>query len=75
MNSPNTYGSLTSDHKVVLAFGAEIIVFLVDRLSEYRGLSSFLAVMHLHFEASFKVEIEFYIIFKYIGPNELMLYC
>lgn len=75
MNSPNTYGGPTSDHKVVLAFGAEIIVFSGRWIVSVQGPGFFLAVMHLHFEVSFKLEMEFYIIFKYIGPNELMLYC
>lgn len=36
---PNTYGSLTSDHKVVLAVEAEIIVSLIDGSSWYRAQS------------------------------------
>ncbi len=31
--TPNTYGSLTSEHKVVLSVEVEIIVSLIDGLS------------------------------------------
>lgn len=37
--SPNTYGSLTSDHKVVLAVEAEFLVSLIDGWSWYRTQS------------------------------------
>lgn len=41
MHNPNTYGSPTSDHKVVLTVGADIVVSIVDELPLYRTLPWF----------------------------------
>lgn len=64
MLNPNTYGGLTSNHKVVLAVEAEIIVSQIDGLSWYMAqlwlslielpvAEFFLAVMHLLLDVSF----------------------